>query len=172
MLNLRVARDFVDIAPEPHESLGSILILGKPGSGKTTLLRDLIRKRAKCHADMISVVDEREEICPLVNGDYCFPFDGQVDILSGCKKSHGIEMALRNMTPSIIATDEITATEDCEALIHAGWCGVKLYATAHAGCAEDLYARPVYRPIVTSGIFQTLVIMQEDKSWYTERMRV
>jgi len=37
MLNLRVARDFVDIAPEPHESLGSILILGKPGSAGATI---------------------------------------------------------------------------------------------------------------------------------------
>ena len=74
------------------------------------------------------------------------------------------------MGPETIAVDEITAAEDCQALLHAGWGGVRLLATAHAGGRRDLYQRPVYRPIIESRLFDTVVVLQQDKSWRTERM--
>ena len=70
----------------------------------------------------------------------------------------------------LLPVDEITAQEDCNALIHAGWCGVKLLATAHAGSKMDLYSRPVYKPIIKSRLFETLLILQPDKSWRMERI--
>ena len=70
----------------------------------------------------------------------------------------------------ITSVDEITEEEDCDALLNAGWCGVDLLATAHAADREDLFHRPVYRPIIDSHLFDTLVIMQPDKSWRAERM--
>ena len=91
-------------------------------------------------------------------------------MLTGCGKSEGVEMALRTMGPQVIAVDEITASSDCEALTHAGWCGVKLLATAHAANLEDLRSRPVYRPLWSSGLFDTLVVMSVDKTWKLERM--
>ena len=90
---------------------------------------------------------------------------------SECSKAEGIEMAIRNMNPQVIAVDEITAAEDCNAMLQAGWCGVKLIATAHAGTREDLYKRPLYRPIIQSDLFNLLVIMQPDRSWTAERMK-
>ena len=86
------------------------------------------------------------------------------------EKKYGIETALRCMGPSVIAVDEITAAEDCEALIHAGWCGVRLFATAHASCKADLYARPVYKPLTETHLFDTLITLGRDKSWHVERM--
>ena len=171
-LCLRVARDFPGIAKETGKYSGSVLIIGKPGSGKTTLLRDMIRQRSNKNLGVVAVVDEREEIFPRCNNEICFSIGRNTDVLSGCSKPKGIDAVLRNMSPDTIAVDEITAVEDCNALIHAGWCGVKLLATAHAGNKQDLFHRPIYRPIVEGGIFDTLIVLHEDKSWHSERMKV
>lgn len=169
-LCLRVARDFPGIAYKAACYSGSILIIGRPGCGKTTLLRDLIRQRSDAGTGSIAVVDEREEIFPCLLNETCFPVGMHTDVLSGCGKAQGIESVLRSMGPDTIAVDEITAEEDCNALLHAGWCGVKLLATAHAGSRKDLFSRSIYRPIVENKLFETLLIMQPDKSWYAERI--
>lgn len=169
-LCIRVARDFDNISDGLETLSESTLIIGPPNSGKTTLLRDLIRKISSTGQGNVAVVDEREEIFPLVNGVLCFPSGTQTDILSACPKNIGIESVLRTMSPQWIAVDEITAQSDCDALLHAGWCGVKLLATAHAGTLQDLKTRPVYRSIIEYGLFSSVVILQKDKSWRTERM--
>lgn len=169
---LRVARDFPGIAAKAVGLTGSVLIIGKPGSGKTTLLRDLIRQKSNSGQGSVALVDEKGEVFPNIHGRPCFPSGKRTDILTGCGKAYGIEILLRNMTPDTIAVDEITAAEDCQALLHAGWCGVNLLATAHAGCLEDLMSRPVYRPIIESKIFDHILILNPDKSWRTERMEL
>ena len=169
-LCLRVARDFPGIAEMAASINSSILIIGKPGSGKTTLLRDLIRQKSESGTGCVAVVDERGELFPISQNTLCFPPGKRTDILSGCTKKQGIEAVLRNMNPKIIAVDEITAKEDCDALIHAGWCGVQLLATAHAESMTDLYSRPVYKPIVESNLFETVLVLQPDKSWRIERV--
>ena len=165
---IRVARDVIGIANPLVNISGSILIIGKPGSGKTTLLRDLIRQKSDKGPYSIAVIDEKNELFSgLCDG---FQTGKRTDVISGCPKNLGIEIALRNMGPGIIAVDEITAEEDCRALLHAGWCGVDLFATAHAANRRDLYSRLIYRPIVESGLFDTMVVLQPDKSWRLERM--
>lgn len=171
-LCLRVARDFPGIAESTLEYSGSILIIGRPGCGKTTLLRDIIRQRSEKNSGAVAVVDERCEIFPVYQGKSCFFPGRKTDIFSSAKKSVAVEAVLRNMSPSTIAMDEITAKEDCDALLHAGWCGVHLLATAHAGSKYDLFSRPVYRPIIDSKLFDTLIILQSDKSWHAERMKI
>lgn len=170
MLSLRVARDFPGIGRKAAAFSGSVLIIGKPGCGKTTLLRDMIRQRSDHSSGSICVVDEKEELFPRFQDQLCFFPGKHTDVLSGCGKKRGIEMVLRNMTPTAIAIDEITAEDDCLGLLSAGWCGVDLFATAHAGSKSDLYSRPIYRGIVKSGLFQTLLVMHPDKSWKAERM--
>lgn len=169
---IRVARDFPGIARQAAGIGSSILVLGRPGSGKTTLLRDLIRCKSDSQQGSIAVVDERGELFPIAQDKMCFPPGKRTDILSGCRKTNGIDLVLRSMGPRYIAVDEITAKDDCEALLHAGWCGVDLLATAHASNKHDLYARPVYKPIIDSRLFQTLLILQPDKSWKAERMEL
>lgn len=164
-MNIRVARDFAGISSNLWLREKGILILGPPGSGKTTLLRDLIRQRSQ--RENISVVDERGEIFP-PSAD--FDTGPNTDVLTGCSKEDGVTLVLRAMNPSCIAVDEITAQTDCEALLRAGWCGVSLLATAHAADLADLRSRPVYKPLASSGLFETAVILRRDKSWYTERI--
>lgn len=171
-LCLRVARDFENIASKISRIGTSILIIGPPGSGKTTLLRDLIRCKSNLDGECVSVVDERQELFPIHKAECCFYTGERTDILSGCPKSVGIESVLRTMSPRWIAVDEITAQSDCEALLHAGWCGVRLLATAHADSIQDLKTRPVYQPIIRSNLFETVVILRRDKSWIMERMHV
>ena len=167
-LCIRVAKDFPGIGNGCDLS-GSVLILGPPGSGKTTLLRDLIRRRADAAWGSVAVVDERGELFP-VGADF---YKGcRTDVLTGCGKAHGIETALRTMGPTVIAVDEITAKSDCDALMHAAWCGVDLMATAHAAGIQDLLQRPIYRPLAESSLFQTVLILNRDKSWRRERVRL
>lgn len=164
-LCIRIARDFPGIASGVPEKAGSILIIGAPGWGKTTLLRDLIRQISRCYA--ISVVDERGELFP--DGFIC---GERTDILTGCPKTIGIEMLLRTMGPQYIAVDEITAEEDCSAIIQAANCGVHFLATAHAGSLEDFLKRNLYKELIAHNIFQLLLILREDKSYTMERIAV
>ncbi len=163
-LCIRVAREFPGIA-KGLPLTDSVLILGPPGSGKTTLLRDLIRLRSEAAPGSLAVVDEREELFP--QGVDRGP---RTDVLTGCSKAQGLDMALRTLGPTAVAVDEITAPEDCQALIRAGWSGVDLLATAHGSGPSDLENRPVYRMLTENKLFDHLVVLRRDKSWHLERM--
>lgn len=163
-LCIRVARDFPGMAEQYGNYQGSILIIGPPGSGKTTLLRDLAREISR--NETVSVVDERGELFPAG-----MDRGARMDVLTGCPKTIGIDNVLRTMGPRTIAVDEITAKEDCAALLRAGWCGVRLMATAHASSSSDLRRRPLYSPLLEGELFDHLLIMHRDKSWREERMK-
>ena len=162
-LCIRVARDVTGIARAFGKLNGSVLILGPPGSGKTTLLRDLCRELSQ--RETVAVVDERAELFP-----QGYDRGKALDVLSLCPKPEGIDMALRTLGPAVIAVDEISAKEDARALLQAGWCGVRLLATAHAASAEDLRLRPIYRPLWEAHLFEHLLICRRDKSRPIERM--
>jgi len=165
-LCIRVARDLPGISKGAEGLNGNLLILGPPGSGKTTLLRDLIRQKADQGSGAVAVVDERGELFP-----DAVDKGSRTEVLTGCPKVQGIEMMLRTMGPDILAVDEITAGEDCEALHRAAGCGVDLLATAHAGSLEDFLHREVYRPLVQRNLFDYLVILHPDRHWHLERSR-
>ena len=169
-LCIRVARDFPNISGNIPLVNHSILVLGPPGCGKTTLLRDIIRRYANSGSGSIGVVDERGELFPIINGNFCHETGKEVDIMTGCTKKKGIEIILRCMGPRVIAVDEITAPEDCDALMQAVWCGVHLFATAHANDLSDLYSRPIYRSLADTKLFDMVITLKHDKSWHIERM--
>ena len=162
-LCIRVARDFPGISGSAATMSGSILLLGPPGSGKTTLLRDLLRRISQ--NETVAVVDQRGEIFPegIVRGR-------RMDVLSGCGKAEGIEILLRTMGPTCIGVDEITSEADTQAMIRAGWCGVRLIATAHAASIEDLHTRNVYRPLTQMHLFDHILVLNHSKTWKEARI--
>lgn len=169
-LCVRVARDFPGISSKLLGLKGNILILGPPGCGKTTVLRDLIRQISNQNGESVAVVDERGELFPIVCQMPCFEPGVHTDILTGYSKAEGVEMAIRTMGPTCVAVDEVTSDRDSEALLQAGWCGVRVLATAHGGSLKDLCARPIYQKLVKTGLFDWLVVMGRDKSYRPERM--
>lgn len=165
---IRVSKDYPGISNSLQYVKGSVLIIGKPGSGKTTLLRDLIRYISQ--KEYVTVIDERRELFPVVAGQFAYDRGAHTDILSGCRKAAGLDMAIRTMSPDTVAVDEITAIEDCLALENAAWCGVRILATAHASSRSELYSRKIYQSLLQNKIFQTLIVLQKDKSWKQEVM--
>lgn len=162
-LCIRVARDVAGIVNNDPQSGESVLIIGAPGWGKTTLLRDLIRCISR--RKTVAVVDERGELFPPG-----FSSGLQTDILTGCPKPQGILQLLKTMGPQVIAVDEITAPEDCQALLRASCCGVQLLATAHAGNLNELKSRPVYQSILP--VFGIIYVLRADQTYQVERMIV
>lgn len=165
-LCIRVARAFSGLAARAPKT-GSLLILGPPGCGKTTLLRDIIRCRSE-QGQIVCVVDERGEIFPDAAG---FQTGPRTDVITNCSKRQGVSMTVKTMRPNCVAVDEITSEEDCRTLMDAGWCGVDLLATAHARDIEDLFRRKVYQPLVRSGLFDTALILRQDKTYCMERIK-
>lgn len=162
-LCIRVARDFPGLAGSAAKLYGSTLLIGPPGSGKTTLLRDMARTMAQ--HETVCVVDERGELFPegIQRGR-------RMDVLTGCTKAEGIYMMLRTMGPCCIAVDEITSEADCDALIRAGWCGVRLLATAHAASVSELHHRPVYQSLVSCKLFDHVLVLDREKSWREDKV--
>ena len=170
-VSIRIAREFSGISGDMYRSNGSVLIIGSPGSGKTTFLRDLICKTSNHCNGSVVVLDERRELFPCNGGKFFFERGRRTDVMSGCRKQEALEMAIRTMGPSVVAVDEITNISDCRSLSYAAWCGVRLFATAHATCKNDLYERKIFQPILNGNIFGTIVTVHTDKTWSKEVMQ-
>ena len=166
-VNIRIARQICGAADEAADYLWthpvSTLLLGVPGSGKTTLLRDLIRQCSDRFGWRLCVADERMELAACRNGIPQFDLGLHTDILSGIGKREAIEMLLRSMNPRWIAVDEISAEADVEEIVRAGYCGVRFLATVHAASFEELDKRPVYRRLMQSGTFETLMLLNRER---------
>lgn len=173
-MNLRIAGQHLGCADAAADFLWthprSCLVIGAPGSGKTTLLRDLIRQISDRFLWRVSVVDERMELACCVGGKAQFQVGAHTDILSGVGKQRGIEMLLRTMNPQWIALDEITAEADVEEMVRASYCGVRFLATAHAVSRDELQRRPVYRTLLQTQLFETLITILPHRQIRTEVM--
>ena len=157
---VRIAREKRGIAEGVFfpEDFSSALIISPPGGGKTTLLRDAVRLLSSGKGGLrVSLCDERGEIAAMCGGAPQLDVGDRTDVLDGWPKAEAITAALRALSPEVIALDEITSPEDCDAVLAASHCGVGLLATAHGLSLEDLGKRPVYKRLLENGIFRELV---------------
>ena len=153
-LCLRIPREWRGIAREllprlRENAAGGTLLLSPPGGGKTSLLRELIR----CLSEgglRVGVVDERSELS-------AFDLGCHTDTLVNLPKAEGAMLLLRAMNPQLIAMDEISKSEDVEAVMEIAGCGVGLLATAHAPDPGQMLRRPLYRRLLESGVFTLAV---------------
>lgn len=165
-LNIRVARQFPGCGMKLASRLNvSTLILGPPGSGKTTLLRDTVRFLSESRGVYVGLVDERGELSAAVGGKNQLDVGTRTDVLVNVPKAEAVMMLLRTMNPAWIALDEITAPEDIAVMEQASYCGVRLLATAHGDCVEDLKKRPLYRKLMETGVFRQIAVLKKDKTY-------
>lgn len=165
-ISIRIAREIPGCSGSlAAQCSGSTLILGPPGCGKTTLLRDLIRQLSDKKKQRIGLADERGEVSGAVEGVPSMQVGKRTDVLLNVPKAEAVMMLVRTMSPQWIAVDEITRQQDLEAMVQACYCGVNLLATAHGSSLDDLCSRPLYRKLVDTGVFQTVVLMDRNKNF-------
>ena len=167
-LNLRVARqiDALDDILAPYIGEGapfSLLVLAPPGCGKTTLVREWVRLVSDA-GHTTAVADERGEIVPQFRIGRC------TDILEGCTKKQAALMLLKTMSPALVAMDEITSPEDIEAVALCTHCGTAVLAAAHAAGFDDLRRRPLYRRLLSLGVFERVLTIEQKDGKRSYRM--
>lgn len=174
-LNIRVGREKIGISDylikyllENHRSFYNTLIISPPQCGKTTLLRDIIRNLSNgnefsSQGFKISLIDERSEIAGMYKGMAQNNIGLRTDVLDGCLKSQGIIMAIRSLSPDIIAVDEIGSKADVEAIHEALKAGIKLIATVHGSSLEEIMGKSSMEDLFKEKVFQRYIILDRSK---------
>lgn len=153
-ISMRIAREligcagavFSHIVRNSHD-IYNTLVISPPRCGKTTLLRDLSRLISsglpgRAFSGLrTGIIDERSEIASSFRGVPQNDVGPRADVLDGCRKSHGIEILLRGMSPAVIIVDELGDQKDADSIQMAWNAGVRIIATAHAYSIEDLKGR-------------------------------
>ncbi|MDP2871719.1 MAG: stage III sporulation protein AA [Bacillota bacterium] len=149
----------------PDCRISSTLLVSPPRCGKTTVLRDAVRQlsdgipRLRVPPQRVALIDERSELAGCWQGIPTRDVGLRTDVLDACPKALGMILALRSMSPDILATDEIGRAEDVAAIEEAANCGVAVIATAHGWDLADLRARPTTAELLARGDFARLVFL-------------
>ena len=131
-----------------EKSTRGMLVFSSPGLGKTTALRTLVGMIASGKGGkQVAVIDSRSEFS---SEDYK---GASVDILSGYKRSHAIEIALRTLSPEIIVIDEIGGESEALSMLEYMNSGVKILASAHAGSITEARKRSALLPFFNADVF-------------------
>lgn len=166
-INLRIARDVKGCSDEivkniMQTGMQGTLIVGPPSSGKTTLLKDLARQLSDGGTGKflkVCIVDERCEIAGTYMGQANTKIGISTDILNGYKKSVGIAIATRTMSPEVILCDEIGGNDEISAVMDSILSGVHIITTVHAANMEEFYQKPQVKQLIATGAFQKLVLL-------------
>lgn len=172
-LNIRIARERKGCAEEllpwlyeDGEFLNTILI-SRPGVGKTTLLRDCVRMisngAGKRGGKKVSVIDERSEIAACHLGVPQNDLGRRTDVLDGCPKQIGMRMALRSMSPEVIAVDELGGKRDAEAVTEMILSGCRILGTMHGEKIEHVMQTEEMAKMYKNRLFQRYVILEKQK---------
>ena len=132
-----------------------LLICGKPHSGKTTFIRNLCR----CfNGENYTVCDERNEIYhENLNGDF----------IINLPKAVAIMQAVRVMSPRLIVCDEIGTKAETDKILEYMHSGVKFVCSVHCDNFEDLKNKPNITPLITAGVFDKFILLDNKDNKYT-----
>lgn len=173
-LNIRISHIIRNLA-EPVLSecmkngrVASTLICSPPGIGKTTLLRDIAACLGEKYGKRVAIIDTRKEIYihEMFTNTLC-------DVVSGCPRGKGIELATRTLSPEVIICDELGGADETSTILEAQNTGVPIIATAHAGSLEELLSRPNINMLIKNKIFDNIVGLSReiDKNYSSWKLK-
>ena len=140
----------------------NMLVASPPMGGKTTALRALAKYIGSGRGALrVAVVDER---CEFDRSEYR---DVTVDVLSGYRRSQGIEQAYRTMAAEVIIVDEIATASESEALLASHGAGVRLIASVHASSFSEVRERACLSPLLEVGVFGVCAVIRHEGLRYT-----
>lgn len=165
-VNIRVSHEINGVGNKISKTIfkngiSNVLIISPPMAGKTTLLRDLVRIGSDEYGFKISVIDERGEIGAAYMGVPSNNIGIRSDIFDNTPKDKGIMMAVRAMSPQIVAVDEIGQAKDVKAIEEAFNCGVKVFATIHGRGIEDIKRKEELKRIINEKYFEYFVVVKK-----------
>lgn len=162
-INIRIAAEYIGCALRFAKYLSEgLLIAGPPSAGKTTLLRDSIRLISEgCGTQRrrVAVVDTRGEIAAVYRGKPEADVGPLTDVITGCDKQNGIEIALRTLNPQVIAFDEIGNSAEAQAVLRGFYAGADALCTVHCGSIDEILKRETSKLLVTSGVIKHIVFV-------------
>lgn len=163
-LTIRVAREVVGAADEVYsiisEPVRNCVFVSPPGCGKTTMLRDVVRRLSNDGFN-VAVVDERSEIGGCHMGVAQKDLGPRTDVLDAAPKAAGMMLALRVLSPQVIAVDEIGGVEDAEAIGAAAQSGVAVLCSLHGRNIEDVRRRAALRPLLENKVFERYIFLSD-----------
>ena len=167
-INIRISREVKGCADEIVKALykdkiESVIIAGPPASGKTTVLRDVIRQLSSGNTFYkVVLIDERQELASVNSGIPQNDVGINTDILDGYPKSEALMIALKTLSPDIIALDEVGEEIEIERIRQAVNSGVKFIATIHASDYSELLHRPQIKSLIETYSFSKVVMLKKD----------
>lgn len=147
------------------DAVRGALILSAPLGGKTTVLRDAVRQLSDGVPALgfpgakVCLVDERSEVAGSWNGEPQRYVGLRTDVLDAAPKAAGMMMAVRAMSPRVVATDELGGAADVAAVEEALHAGVEVLATAHASSLEEARLRPHLGALLDRGVFPRVILL-------------
>ncbi len=150
------------------------LLISKPGVGKTTFLRDCIRMVSNGEGGRpgkkVCVIDERSEIAACHLGIPQNDIGSRTDVLDGCPKQEGMRMALRGMSPEVVAVDELGGKEDAKAVGEILLCGCKILGTVHGDDIKQVIRQAGLKKLCKQNLIQRYALLKrrEDGERFVE----
>lgn len=136
-----------------------LLVYSPPGEGKTSALRYLAELLSSSKIGMnVAVIDERLEFSEIKNERL------SLDILSGYKKTDGLEIALRTLAPEVVIVDEIGGENEALGMLPFVNSGVRIIASAHAFDFEELRRKKNIAPFFSFGVFDAFLSIKRLKN--------
>lgn len=165
-LNIRICHEIIGCSDRimryinTKDRVNNTIIVSPPGCGKTTLLRDIANKLS-CFGKRVSIIDERSEIAACDMGIPRLQVGLRTDVLDNCKKSIGMIMAIRSLSPEVIICDEIGSEEDIRALFFAYNSGITIITTVHGYDINDVISRNSFSKLIENKIIKKIIVLSK-----------